>query len=97
MVSWFDDARQSLRAVAQQPGNSLLIVLVLAFGLAGVIGMLSILKAMVWDPLPFPAADRLMQIGWRDRADPDPRLRHRESVLDAWRRAGPRARLSRRR
>ncbi len=72
MSSWFDDARHSLRAVLQQPGNSLLIVLVLAFGLAGVIGMLSILKAMVWDPLPFPAADRLMQIGWRDRADPDP-------------------------
>lgn len=66
-----DDGRQSLRAVLQQPGNSLLIVCVLAFGLAGVIGMLSILKSMVWDPLPFPAADRVLQVGWRDRVDPD--------------------------
>lgn len=86
MSSLFDDVRQSLRAVAQQPGSSLLIVLVLAFGLAGVIGMLSILKAMVWNPLPFPAADRLMQIGWRDRVDPDPELEAiRGADLLTWR------------
>lgn len=81
-----DDARQSLRAVFQQPGNSLLIVCVLAFGLAGVIGMLSILKSMVWDPLPFPSADRLVQIGWRDRADAGEELEAiRGADLLAWR------------
>ncbi len=86
MSTWVDDARQSMRAVLQQPGNSLLIVTVLAFGLAGVIGMLSILKTMVWDPLPFPAADRLIQIGWRDRVDPDPELEAmRGADLLAWR------------
>lgn len=74
MRTLVDDARHSLRAVLQQPGNSLVIVLVLAFGLAGVIGMLSILKTMVWDPLPFPAADRLVQVGWRDRVEPDDEL-----------------------
>lgn len=68
MVAFTNDIRHSLRAIAQQPGNSLLIVGVLALGLAGVFGMLSILKAMVWSPLPFPAADRLVQVGWRDRA-----------------------------
>lgn len=67
MAAFVDDIRHSFRAIAQQPGNSLLIVAVLALGLAGVIGMLSILKAMVWDPLPFPTADRLIQAGWRDR------------------------------
>lgn len=81
-----NDLRASLRAVLQQPGNSLLIVCVLAFGLAGVIGMLSILKAMVWDPLPFPAADRLVQAGWRDRAEPDEELEAiRGADLLAWR------------
>lgn len=86
MSTLVDDARQSLRGVLQQPGNSLLIVCVLAFGLAGVIGMLSILKSMVWDPLPFPAADRLVQIGWRDRVDPDPDLEAiRGADLLAWR------------
>lgn len=85
-MNLIDDARQSLRAVLQQPGNSLLIVCVLAFGLAGVIGMLSILKSMVWDPLPFPAADRLVQVGWRDRAEPDEELEAiRGADLLAWR------------
>lgn len=65
------DLRHSLHAVRQQPVNSALIVLVLAFGMAGMIGMLSIIKSMVWEPLPFPAAGQLIQIGWRDRIEPD--------------------------
>ena len=59
--------------------RTLLVPAQLLFGLRGVkssfvrsssilFGMLSILKAMVWSPLPFPAADRLVQVGWRDRA-----------------------------
>ena len=96
MAAVIDDIRHGLRAVAQQPGNSLLIVAVLALGLAGVIGMLSILKAMVWDPLPFPAADRLVQAGWRDRANdlPDDVRGLRGADLLDWReRLGPMARV----
>ena len=85
MSTLVDDARQSLRAVLQQPGNSLLIVTVLAFGLAGVIGMLSLLKTMVWDPLPFPTADRIVQVGWNYRVDPNDNLGSiRGADLLAW-------------
>ena len=97
MTAFIDDIRHSARAIAQQPGNSLLIVGVLALGLAGVIGMLSILKAMVWDPLPFPAADRLIQVGWRDRATdfPDDVNSLRGADLLEWReRLGSRARVA---
>jgi len=86
MNTLFDDARQSLRAVLQQPGNSLMIIVVLAVGLAGVIGMLTLLKTMVWDPLPFPAAERIVQVGWRDRIDPTDNLGSmRGADMLAWR------------
>ena len=62
------DLRQTARALLHQPTNSLLIVIVLALGMAGVIAMLSIIKSMVWDPLPYPNADQVVSIGWRDRS-----------------------------
>ena len=97
MVALIDDFRQGMRNVAQQPWNSLLIVAVLALGLAGVIGMLSILKAMVWDPVPFPNAERLVQAGWRDRANdfPDDVRALRGADLLDWReRLGGHARVA---
>ena len=68
------ELRQSWRVLQQQPGNSLLTVLVLALGLAGVIAMLSIIKSLVWDPLPYPNADQILTVGWRDRANSGPNL-----------------------
>ncbi|MGE4072525.1 MAG: ABC transporter permease [Lysobacterales bacterium] len=68
------ELRQSWRALLHQPGNSLLTVFVLALGLAGVIGMLSIIKSLVWDPLPYPNADQILTVGWRDRANSGPNL-----------------------
>ncbi len=65
------DLRQSVRALLNQPMNSILIVLVLALGMAGVIAMLSIIKSMVGDPLPYANAETVVNIGWRDRSNPD--------------------------
>ena len=65
------DLRQTARALLNQPTNSILIVLVLALGMAGVIAMLSIIKSMVWNPLPYPNAEKVVNIGWRDRSNPD--------------------------
>jgi putative ABC transport system permease protein len=69
------ELRQSWRALLHQPANSLLTVFVLALGLAGVIGMLSIIKSLVWDPLPYPNAEQILTVGWRDRASSGPNLR----------------------
>ena len=79
MAFGISDIRQTWRALALQPGNSLFTILVLALGLAGVIGMLSILKSMVWDPLPFPNAAQVQTVGWRDLANSGSNLR----ALDA--------------
>lgn len=52
------------RTLKREPAGSVLIVCILAFGLACVIAILSIIKTMVWNPLPFPAADRVQRVGW---------------------------------
>lgn len=54
------------RSLKREPASSALIVCILAFGLACVIAILSIIKTMVWDPLPFAGADRLQRVGWVD-------------------------------
>lgn len=60
------DLRHTLRTLAQQPGSSLLVVLVLALGLAGVVAILTVIKTLVWDPLPYARAGQLLHAGWRD-------------------------------
>lgn len=63
------ELRQAWRALLVQPWSSLLIVAVLTLGLASVIAMLTIIKGLVWNPLPFPNAAQVVQIGWQEIDD----------------------------
>jgi putative ABC transport system permease protein len=55
--------KHALRGTASRPGFSMLVVGVLAMGLACVIFMLILIGSLVMRPLPFPNADRLQHVG----------------------------------
>ena len=67
MLSIFlDELRQALRALAARPGFSVLVVGVLASGLACVIFMLTIVDGFALRPLPFPQPQQLLHVGVTD-------------------------------
>ena len=60
-----DETGNAIRGVAARPAFSLLVVGVLAAGLACVIFMLAMLNGFVLRPLPFPQPDQLLHAGVR--------------------------------
>jgi len=62
----FHELRQALRSLSSHFGFSMLVVGVLASGLACVIFMLVMINGLVLRPLPFPEPDRLLHAGVTD-------------------------------
>ncbi len=62
MDSLRQDLRYAFRTFAREPGFSLLVVAILAFGIGVNTAIFSIVNAVLLRPLPFPDADRLIQI-----------------------------------
>ena len=54
--------KQALRTLLRRPGFSLLAVVILAAGIAADTGVFSIVDAVVFKPLPYPDAERLVTI-----------------------------------
>ncbi|MGH7554035.1 MAG: ABC transporter permease [Longimicrobiales bacterium] len=54
--------RLALRALARSPGFSAIAVATLAFGLAANAALFTIVDAVVLEPLPYPASDRLVAL-----------------------------------
>lgn len=63
MNALIHEIKLALRATGAQPGFSMLVVGVLALGLACVIFMLILVGSMIMRPLPFPDAEQLMHVG----------------------------------
>jgi putative ABC transport system permease protein len=65
-LPWLDtsarDVRYSIRSLLRTPGFSLTVVLTLALGTGANTAVFSAIDAVLLRPLPFPAADRLVQI-----------------------------------
>jgi putative ABC transport system permease protein len=59
-----DNVRYSLRTFRQNPGFALTAVLVLALGLGASTAMFSALDRILFRPLPYADADRLVNLGW---------------------------------
>jgi predicted permease len=66
LTALVDELRHALRALANHPGFSALVVGVLASGLACVMFMLVMINGLVLRPLPFPEPDRLLHAGVTD-------------------------------
>jgi hypothetical protein len=65
---WLDQLRQdavySVRLLRRNPGFSLVAILTLALGIGANTAVFSVVNAVVLQPLPYPAADRIQRIGW---------------------------------
>ena len=67
-----DNARFSLRTMRRNPGFALTAVLVLALGLGSSTAMFSALDRILFRPLPYADADRLVNLGWTSPAGAPP-------------------------
>jgi predicted permease len=64
--SMIEDLRYSIRHMRKQPGFTAVIVLTMAICLGANTAIFSIVDAVLWRPLPYPAASRLVSISLDD-------------------------------
>jgi putative ABC transport system permease protein len=62
MESVLQDVRFALRSFAKQPTFALIAIATLALGIGANAAIFTVVNAVVLEPLPFPAADRLVRI-----------------------------------
>src|SRR5207249_6644166 len=67
----FTDLRQALRTLAASKGFSALVILVLAVGIGANTAIFSIVDGVLFKPLPFAHADRLVSISSEVRGEGD--------------------------
>jgi len=56
------DLRHGLRSLATKPGFALAAIVTLALGIGVNTALFSVIKAVVFDPLPYPSADRIVSL-----------------------------------
>ena len=62
MTALLQDLRHALRSLFARPGFSLAAVLTLALGIGANTAIFSVVKTVVFDPLPYPHAERLVSL-----------------------------------
>ena len=62
MNNLFQDLRFSIRQLRKSPGFALTVILTLALGIGATTGIFSLVNAVLLRPLPFPEADRLVNL-----------------------------------
>jgi putative ABC transport system permease protein len=72
LARWFDDLRQDLRhawrSLRRTPGFTVTAIIVVALGLGATMALFSVLSTVLLRPLPYPDADRLVEV-WNTRRD----------------------------
>jgi putative ABC transport system permease protein len=79
--------RPALRGLLHSPGFAVPAVLALALGIGANTGAFTALRALIWNPLPYPAPDRLVAL-YETAADGKPRGVAVANLLD-WRTRTP--------
>jgi hypothetical protein len=70
LFEFFQDARFGLRMLRKNPGFTAVAVLTLALGISATTAIFSVVYGIVFRPLPYPHAERLVSIGTRELAEP---------------------------
>jgi predicted permease len=56
------DVRYACRTLRRAPGFTAVVVFTLAMGIGGTVTMFSVMHAVLWRPLPYPSADRIVYL-----------------------------------
>jgi predicted permease len=56
------DVRHALRALLRSPGFTLVVVLTLGLGIGASLTMFSVMRAVLWRPLPYPEPGRIVML-----------------------------------
>ncbi|HXX02592.1 MAG TPA: ABC transporter permease [Candidatus Acidoferrales bacterium] len=68
MNSWIQDLRYGVRQLRKSPGFTCSAVLILAIGIGGATAIFSALNPILFQPLPYPHAARIMMIWYADES-----------------------------
>ena len=68
MTSLLQDLRYSLRQLKDNPGISITAILSLALGIAATTAVFSVIYAVLMNPYPYRAPDRMVNIRLRDKS-----------------------------
>jgi predicted permease len=64
MSGWMQDIRYAVRQLRKAPGFSVTAVVTLALGIGATTAMYSVVQGVLLAPLPYPAQDRLVGVGF---------------------------------
>ncbi|MBV9265196.1 MAG: hypothetical protein JO061_03410, partial [Acidobacteriaceae bacterium] len=57
-----NDARYACRSLVRSPGFAVIVIATLALGIAVNVTIFSLMRAVLWRPLPYPEPNRIVKI-----------------------------------